>query len=366
MPSTTARRAVVLVLAAVATLTVGCSRIENTDAADRKDSVAGPADAGRAQAVTGEQRPGKPRPRDPAEVVPGGAGEQGDRTKVAGVPVSADRALAADEVARRLGPVFGVDPAAVAVQARPIEYIRMRALEASLPQHDPPLYVLVEATSGEILYVNYKWPGASQSGLFPVPEGGPRTPALDQEVAERVAGAAIEQCLGGVPKGYELVEATYNDMHLYLRYVFRWQEVAEGVRLPHRIRVTVDGVKGKVASLSRLVYPVTVPLRPRVARETAIQTALEHCRPFLQTGETLATPEAILQVDFAHSTKHPDRQFLMWSMKVFTAGPAPRMVLGVEVDAVSGDVVGELLPGGGPAPAAEAGQQAGAASAARV
>jgi hypothetical protein len=264
--------------------------------------------------------------------------------------------LPPEKVAERLAARFHVDPASIVVYPKIQESLRFQVRNATLSTHDPPLYVGLEATSGAIQEVAYMWPGAHSGGLMRVPKGAVRTPSLDQAAAERLALAALRSCVGDLPDTYQLAEAGFHDSHANIYYRFRWDEIVDGVRLPHRATVWVDASRSRVASLFHLVWPVTVSTKPRVTREEAIEKALKWCRPLLRTGETLATPEPVLQVDFAHSMKQPGAQYLMWSMKVFTEGPTAREVVWLEVDAASGEVVGQLWPGGGPPPSGPRGQ----------
>jgi hypothetical protein len=256
--------------------------------------------------------------------------------------------LTPEDMALLLGARFGVDPSGVIVRPEVREHVRLQSRQASLPAHDPPLHVWLGAETGQIITVVHNWPGTI-GGRVDLPEGAPRTPVLDQAAAERVALAAVRDCVGVLPDTYELADAGFHDTYASICYRFRWQEVVRGVRLPHRITVYVDASTGRVATLWRLVYPVTVPLEPKVTSEEAIGTALDRCRPSLQPGETLATPKAVLQADFGHNAKYVypnDRQFLMWSIEVWTAGATPRPVQWVEVDAITGGVIGDLVPAG--------------------
>jgi hypothetical protein len=267
----------------------------------------------------------------------------------AGEGKQASPMVAPEDVAQRLGATFHVDPATIAVGGKPTTDVRLEVLEVSLPKHDPPLWVRVEASTGQIVRVLYGWPGAEVLGRVKLPKSAPRAPVVDEAAAQDLAVAAIGSCLGALPKSYELVEARFNDDGLSLYYMFRWEEVVQGVRLPHRIIVYVDAYKGRVASLSRHLWPITVSLEPRITADQAIRTALERSRPRLQTGEALATPKAILQAEFVATLEAPypnDRQFLMWSIIVYTAGATPRPVLWVKVDALTGEVIEELIPSG--------------------
>jgi hypothetical protein len=64
------RRVVLLALAAVTTLTVGCSRIKDKDASYQDESLPAQVDADKPEVAAGEQRPGEPGTPDAAGAVP--------------------------------------------------------------------------------------------------------------------------------------------------------------------------------------------------------------------------------------------------------------------------------------------------------
>jgi hypothetical protein len=350
MPSTTARRAVVLVLAAVATLTVGCSRIENTDAADRKDSVAGPADAGRAQAVTGEQRPGKPRPRDPAEVVPGGAGEQGDRTKVAGVPVSADRALAAEFV--------GIPPDAIREMGRGP---RLEALPGGVrrlsawrftgvhPVTQTPAEVDVRVDLDLLYVTRATWHGNAR------PAQGDERPAPTGAVSRERARSAAREFLAATcwflaaddNLAYESSRGEGDDQ----RYSFRWDGDGPG-EFTHRVLVNVRARTGKVVSYSATIDPRDPS--PTAAIKLTEQDAAARARAAVPALCPEATPEPQVEV-YKLWTRSPyapvGRPVYMVNLVTEIArqgAPGPVAVrTGCGVDAETGEVLTKVIFGPG-------------------
>ncbi len=345
MRSTMPGDGVVLLLAVTTTLTVGCSRTHGKGAGYGDGSLAAQVDADTSEVAAGEQQLREPEgtergvdvlPNTPGQTPPAGGELKPSRTPEAVAGPSAD-ALSAEESARRLAVRLNADQAKMQV-GEVFEYLRRPCRRALLDDHDPPLKVIAEATTGMPVYVECRWEH-TVIGLAPPSPTGPQKPVIGKDEARNLAVRAAEEWFGGVPEEYVLlVDDLYDMGGAGMEYYFRWRGRRDDILLPARIEIQIDALKGRPANGLRVVDPVEVPLEIKVSEQVAGTRALAATAQWVRKGEAAGIKEAFVEVGHGLE-KNRDTQQLRWRMKVQVTKPEPRPIALVTVDAASGEVL---------------------------
>jgi hypothetical protein len=252
MPSTTARRAVVLVLAAVTTVTVGCSRIKDKHASSHNDSPAAQADPEQTQAAAGADTEGT----SGAAPLPAPATWESDKTELPDpLPPLLKEAhkVAADYMGLSLDEVYFAE---VRHEAWGQSYVFARKDEYSSCEVQVPGLKVHRAR----LPKPWKYPQADELRL-----------PLSENDAVRIGEAYVVTQLGVALDSLRRVPpfARRNSRMWHLN----WLRERDGVLVPGYVQVQIGVQTGEVLRFANQEFPVDVSLTPRLSKQEAVRRA---------------------------------------------------------------------------------------------